>query len=193
MKDYVFDNIVIEFWETVGEVVRADQLSEPRHREEDIIWVRDEEGDERAVDVSRLNFQVRPGDEVQIISASNDRTNDVIYALLRNYRSGDAGLLDDGEFIYTELVEAKPSSKPFWFSLLLGSVGTWFFAGWGLLIGIAFYILVRIEKKLRKQRLIAGLLEHVQKLDRQNVSRSVVHYALARNLEETQPRIHEDS
>ncbi|WP_085708577.1 MULTISPECIES: hypothetical protein [unclassified Pseudomonas] len=191
MKDYVFDNIVIEFWETVGKVVRADQLSEPRHREEDVIWVRDEEGDESAIDISRLNFQVRPGDEVQIISASTETTDDIIYALLRNYRSGDAGLLDDGEYIYTELVEAKPSSTPFWFALLLGSVGTWFFAGWGLLIGIAFYILVRIEKKLRKQRLIAGLLEHVQKLDRQNVSRSVVHYALARNLEETQP--HEDN
>lgn len=184
MKDYIYGNVVIKFWEVGGVVVRADQLSEPRHRVEGVIWYRMDNGDEFQLDISMLDFQIRPGDVIYIILAQNDANECSACVLLHHERRAEWAFLADGQVIYETLVEARPSSIPFWISVLLGSAITWYFGSWGLLAGLGIYVVLKIVKAWRKKRLIAGLMDHAVKLDNQSHNRSIVLNALARNVEE---------
>ncbi|WP_339447050.1 hypothetical protein [Pseudomonas sp. EA_5y_Pfl2_R50] len=184
MQDFNFGRTLVYFTEWGGEVVRADQLSDPMERIEDEIWIRSAEGEETAIDISALDFKVRPGDQVSIINAGVDGKDFEVYALLHNHRSHERGLLNDGEFIYDELIKKPARFSPFYFSLSIASIGGFFPDSWGywVLAGIVCYICLRGLVTINRACLIEELMAYIQKLGMQNAVRETVRSALARNL-----------
>lgn len=182
MLDFLYNNQKVDFWVSRGTVRGISEVTDEDGYLQTVVQIESGSAERHEIFITDLEMDLRRGHGVTVTIAATQGVDFLVYVSLRNDCLSQSVSLIDGATLYATLFGARRNYKILLFSLAYSAVATWIAAEGGLISGIALYVSLLLVGKRRRNRYIANLDLHMQKVEKQIDTRRWVSKALARQL-----------